>query len=258
MATAHSRAREASPAAEKGANVLPGSWWKWGLGLLMAYVIYGAFFIARGGINFTSDGNNARIVFFHVPVAVLSSVCYFVGAVYAFLYLTRRPTLETDAKSAAAMEIGFVFCILATITGSVFAAAMWGAYWNWDPRETSIVVMLLLYASYLLLRGYMADRLRLRARISAVYSVVALVPALFLIWVVPRLPLLNSLHPQDTLARADRTSIHYKLVLYPSFLAFTLLFVWLFQLRVRIYQLQSRGLQDRDQNGERRGNADVR
>lgn len=229
------------PAARPQAPVPPlrGAWWKWGVGLLMCYVIYGAFFIAEGGVGFGKSGHPARIVFFHVPVALLSYVCYVVAMVYAVLTL-RRHSLLTDLKSAVAMELGFLFCILATITGSLFAGVQWGSYWNWDPREISIVVMLLLYASYLVLRGALSERPDTRARLSAVYVIVALVPATFLIWVVPRIPALLSLHPPDTLVKPSNTSASYKAVLYPSFLAFTLLFVWLFQLRCRLYSLIAR------------------
>ncbi len=224
----------------RAATGVPGLWWKSATVIIIAYVIYGAFFIAGGAVNFAGNGNIGRIIFFHVPVAVLSSVVYFVGAVYAFHYLTRHPDMETDAKSAAAMELGFMFCILATVTGSVFAAAQWGSYWNWDPRETSIVIMLLLYAAYLLLRGATGEDPVRRARLSAVYALVALVPGLFLIWVMPRLPALQSLHPPDTIIRMDRTSGTYKMVLYPSFLGFTMLFIWLFQMRLRCYHLCAR------------------
>lgn len=216
---------------------LQGAWWKWATGVLMVYVIYGAFFIANGAIGFGQSGNPARIVFFHVPSAILSSVCYFVGTVYAILYLTKRPDLDTDAKSAIAMELGFLFCVLATVTGSIFAGAQWGSFWNWDPREISIVIMLLLYASYLVLRGAISGQPEKRARLAAVYAIVALVPAQFLIWVVPRIPAVQSLHPTNVIANRSATSASYKAVLYPSFLAFTLLYCWLTQLRFRTYKL---------------------
>jgi heme exporter protein C len=216
------------------------AWWKWATGVLMCYVIYGAFFIARGAVGFGESGNPARIVFFHVPVAILSYVCYTVGAVYAFHVLTRHPDLETDAKSATAMELGFLFCLLATVTGSIFAGVQWGSFWNWDPREISIVVMLLLYASYLVLRGATGGQPEKRARLSAVYAIVALVPATFLIWVVPRIPSLGSMHPPDTLVNPDKLGWTYRGVLYPSFLAFTLLFIWMFQMRYRLFQILMR------------------
>jgi heme exporter protein C len=208
----------------------------------MAYVIYGAFGIANGVVGFGQSGDKARIVFFHVPVAILSYVCYAVATWYAVRFLRNpgRATLEDDAKSAASMELGFVFCLLATITGSVFAGVQWGQFWNWDPRETSIVVMLLLYASYLSLRGAVPDQPEKRGRLAAVYTLVALVPATFLIWIVPRIPALQSLHPPDTLIKKENTSASYKMVLYPSFLAFTLLYVWLFQLRIRLWKVMQR------------------
>ncbi len=221
------------PAQTKSAAKLQGAWWKYTAGLLMAYVIYGAFAIAHGAIGFAEKGVAARVIFFHVPCAVLSSVAYFAGMCYAvrYLYSSHRKSLKDDWYSAAAMELGFLFCILCTLTGSIFAGIQWGSFWNWDPRETSIVIMLLLYASYLLLRTGLSRSPEKKARLSAVYTIVALVPAQFLIWVVPRI--LATMHPTTTLTDPRMTSITYKMVLYPSFAAFTLLFIWLMQLRVR-------------------------
>ena len=240
-----------------GRDGLRGAWWKWLTGLLMAYVCYGAFYIATGNVNFGASDNSARIVFFHVPCAILSYISYCVGFGYGLRYLLKRnvldkngtgvalyrypsemapsTNLDNDTKAATAMELGLLFCTLATISGSIFAGMVWGSFWNWDPRETSIVIMLLLYASYLALRAAFADDADKRARLSAVYSIIALVPATFLIWAVPRIMASN--HPTDTLQNPKNTSLEYKLVLYPAFLAFTLLFVWLFQLRCRVQTL---------------------
>jgi heme exporter protein C len=213
------------------------------MGLLMCFVIYGAFFIAGGAVGFGKTGDIARIIFFHVPSAVLSSVCYFVGVSFALIYLLRKlapeKALEFDAKSAIAMELGFLFCLLATITGSLFAGGQWGSYWNWDPREISIVIMLLLYAAYLVLRSALAGRPDQRAKLAAVFALVALVPAQYLIWAVPRL-VHTTLHPTDVLFEQARLSFSYRLVLYSSFTAFTLLYIWLSQLRLRVYRIRAR------------------
>lgn len=221
---------------------LQGAWWKWGTGLLMAFVIYGAFFIAGGAVGFGKTGDIARIVFFHVPSAVLSSVCYFVGVGFALAYLMgkRSPekALDIDAKSAIAMEQGFLFCTLATITGSLFAGGQWGAYWNWDPREVSIVIMLLLYAAYLVLRTALAGRPDQRAKLAAVFAIVALVPAQFLLWAVPRL-VRDTMHPIDVLFEKEKLSFTYRLVLYSAFAAFTMLYIWMSQLRLRLYRLHA-------------------
>jgi len=231
------------PAPTRGGSLAPGglrgAGWKWATGLIMAYVCYGAFYIATGNVNFGASDNSARIVFFHVPCAILSYVAYVVGFVYGLRHLMKKQTsghLIDDRKSAAAMELGFLFCTLATVSGSIFAGMVWGSFWNWDPRETSIVIMLLLYASYLVLRSALANNPNQRAQLSAVYAILALVPATFLIWVVPRV--MQSNHPTQTLQNPANTSWQYKAVLYPSFLAFTFLFVWLFQLRCRLQALR--------------------
>jgi heme exporter protein C len=220
----------------KGADTTTqkGMGWKMLAGILMAYVCYGAFFVAKGGVNFTGNGQVARIVFFHVPVAIVSYVAYVVGWVYAVIFLKNPARLDCDRKSAVAMELGFLFCILATVTGSIFAGSQWGSYWNWDPREISIVVMLLLYGAYLALRTAMDDPQK-RGKVSAVYVLIALVPATFLIWVVPRIT--AGLHPTDTLAKPKNTSLDYKMVLYPAFIAFHMIFAWLFQLRCRMLEI---------------------
>ena len=226
-------------------RVMKTMWWKWMMGLLMLYVIYGAFFIAKGAQGFQNNGDVARIVFFHVPVAILCSLWFFVGAIYAGMVLAKKRDSDKqwqqkDIKSSIAMELGFLASILATITGSIFARAEWNSYWNWDPREVSIVGLLLIYASYLVLRGAVSANPIRRAQLSAVYAIVTLIPATFLVWVVPRIPALQTLHPVTVLTDANSSSASYKLVGITSFIAFTLLFVWLFQLRFRVYKLAER------------------
>ena len=217
-----------------------GAWWKLGCGLLMTAVTYCAFMVVGPVPGFRSDGDTARSVFFHVPSAVLSSVAYFIGVYFAVrLLMSRsRSDLDLDAKSAICMELGFLFCLLATITGSIFAGMQWGTFWNWDPRETSILIMLLFYAAYLLLRGAMAEKPAQRARVSAVYAIVVLVPAQYLIWAVPRL--MGGNHPTTTLQQPTGNSTDFNVVLYLSFLAFALLFTWMFQLKLRSYRLKTR------------------
>lgn len=240
MATTERRSEAAT--SRTSASALQGAWWKWGMGTVMCFVIYGAFFYAGGAAGFGPTGDIARIVFFHVPSAILSSVCYFVGAFFAGVYLFKqnvpRKAAEIDAKSAIAMELGFTFCTLATITGSIFAGMQWGSYWNWDPREISIVIMLLLYASYLVLRGALAGSPEKRAKLAAVYALVALVPAQYLIWAVTRI-VPATMHPKNPLFEKESLSTSYKIVLYASFLAFTLLYIWMSQLRFRAYQIRS-------------------
>jgi heme exporter protein C len=137
-------------------------------------------------------GNAGRIIIVHVPVAWLSTLAFAVAALYSVLYLRRRRP-EDDDRALAAVEQGFLFSILATVTGSIFAKAIWGSFWNWDPRETSILILLLIYGAYFALRSAIDDGER-RRQLAAVYAVLAFVSAPLLTFVVPRLAD-SSLHP---------------------------------------------------------------
>src|SRR5919199_5267878 len=137
-------------------------------------------------------GNVGRIIIVHVPVAWLSTLAFAIAALYSVLYLRRRRP-EDDDRALAAVEQGFLFAILATLTGSIFAKAVWGSFWNWDPRETSILVLLLIYGAYFALRSAIDD-LERRRQLAAVYALLAFVTAPLLTFVVPRLAD-SSLHP---------------------------------------------------------------
>jgi heme exporter protein C len=144
-----------------------------------------------------------------------------------------------DMKCAAAMELGLLFSIFTTVTGSIFSQMEWGLYWSWDPRQTSILVICLIFAAYVVLRGAIAEPDK-RARLCSVYALVAIVPGMFLIWVLPRI--VFTLHGgANSAVIGGGLSGHYRMVMYglalPAFLA---LFVWLFQLRVRLMRLEAR------------------
>ncbi|HUM01226.1 MAG TPA: cytochrome c biogenesis protein, partial [Thermoanaerobaculia bacterium] len=138
------------------------------LGLSMAVIIWASFLWARPAQNFV--GESSRIVFYHVPMAWVASLAFLLAAWHSAVFLKKR-RMESDDAAAAAARLGFVFCVLATVTGSIFARVMWNAYWNWDPRETSIALLLLVYGAYLGLRGAIEDPER-RATLSAAYALV--------------------------------------------------------------------------------------
>ena len=86
----------------------------------------------------------ARNIFFHVPVAWVSVLGFLTALFYGFQFL-RTNDFDNDLKSVSAAGLGFMFCVLATVTGSIWAKFNWGSFWNWDPRETSIFILLLIY-----------------------------------------------------------------------------------------------------------------
>jgi heme exporter protein C len=208
--------------------------WPWVLGGFMVLVIWAAFFYAPAARGF--KGESDRIVFFHVPQAWVAVLAFCVNLIASLRYLRTRDLLD-DARAAAAARLGLVFSVLATVTGSVFAKVMWGSFWNWDPREVSIAILLLVYAAYFALREAIPDDER-RASLSAAYAVLAFVTMPFLVFVVPRI--YWSLHP-DTIINA-RGSLgmesHMFQVLMAALVGFTGLFVWLYTLDVRLARVR--------------------
>jgi heme exporter protein C len=159
------------------------------LGVWIAGVVVSMFLVIP---QYAGLGDAGRIIIMHVPTAWVTSLAFAVSALYSALYLWRRSP-EHDAGAVAAAEVGFVFCILATATGAIFAQIVWGVFWNWDPRETSILVLLLIYAAYFALRSAIDDADR-RRRLSAVYNLFAAVTMPFLLFVAPRVAE-STLHP---------------------------------------------------------------
>ena len=159
------------------------------LGLWIAAVIYSMFLVVP---QYVGLGDAGRIIIVHVPVAWITSAAFFLSAIYSIIYLWKRnPT--SDVAAVAAAEVGTLYCIFATITGSIFAEVVWGTFWNWDPRETSILVLLLIYAAYFALRSSVDDSER-RRRLAAVYNIFAAVTMPFLLFVAPRVAD-STLHP---------------------------------------------------------------
>lgn len=177
-------------------------------------------------------GDEFRIFYFHVPSALVGFIAFLVNLVYSIRYL-RKGDARDDLKAAASAEIGLIFCLLATLSGSIFARATWGVFWNWDIRQTTIVVLLAVYGAYFALRSALEPEER-RATFSSVYSILAFpaVPTFGL--VIPRL--YYSLHPSDTLISGGKLALGpmVAVVFFGSMLAFCLLYVWLFNLRWRI------------------------
>ncbi len=163
-------------------------------------VIYAVFYLVPPAAGL---GNLVRLAFFHIPVAWVSVLAFMVAALTAGLYLkTRRPWY--DCVSASSARLGFVFCLLATVSGAVFAKLTWGAYWNWDPRQTTVFILLLIYGAYLALRAAIAEEER-RAPIAAVYALLAFITVPFLVFVIPRLYF--SLHPEPVLNSAGQVDM---------------------------------------------------
>ena len=170
-------------------------------------------------------GNLVRIAFLHIPAAWVSVIAFFMSAWWAAAYL-RRGNIRDDARSFSSARFGFVFTLLATVSGAVFSKLTWGAYWNWDPRQTTILVLLLIYGAYLTLRAAMEEYNR-RARVSAVYSLFSFLTVPFLVFIVPRL--FFSLHPAPVLNGSGFVDMDPVMLvtLFAAAADATLIYIWL-------------------------------
>jgi heme exporter protein C len=183
----------------------------------------------------------ARIIFFHVPIAWTTVVAFFASMFYGIRFMMTK-NMDYDLKSVSSAGLGTVFCILATVTGSIWAKFNWGSFWNWDPRETSIFVLLLIYGAYFALRSAI-DVTEKRAMLSSAYAVIAGVTAPFFIFVMPRI--MSGLHPGSRGDDNGSTPVaqlnmppNMLLIFLASLLGFTILYFWLFNLKLRTARLE--------------------
>lgn len=180
-------------------------------------------------------GDKARILFFHVPMAWTSVAAFFMSMFFSIKYLTKKDILY-DLKAASAAGLGLLFCILATVTGAVWAKFNWGAFWNWDPRQTSIFLLLLIYGAYFALRSAVASE-DSRAKLASVYSILGFVTVPFFIFVVPRI--VSSLHPEPIINVQGKIKMDtgMLLIFVASLISFMVLFFWILNLRIRMSKI---------------------
>lgn len=181
-------------------------------------------------------GEYTRILYFHVPVAWVTVLSFLIGAVYSVIYLKKKQ-IVFDHIAETAGQLGLVYCILATVTGSVWAKVSWGSFWNWDPRETSIFILLLIYAAYFALRSAIEQEDR-KATLSAVYSIFAFVTVPFFVFIVPRI--YSSLHPDPLVNANAKINMDGKMLttFLSSLFGFTVLYFWILKRKIDIVKIK--------------------
>ena len=172
-------------------------------------------------------GYLVRIIYFHVPTALMSVVAFATSAFYAANYL-KTLDIKKDLMSAKAAKIGFISVILSTISGAIFSKLTWGAYWNWDPRQTTIFVLILIYGAYLTLRMAVTE-IKIRAKVSAIYSLLSVLTVPFLVFILPRMYF--SLHPSIITSRGIDMDSTMLIVLIAAILDSILIFAYLMKKR---------------------------
>lgn len=207
-------------------------WLVWPAWLLLAGGLYAGLFIAPADYQ---QGDAFRIIYVHVPSAWLSMAGYAAIAVASAVGLVWRIKLAHWVAHAAA-PIGASFTFLALATGSIWGKPMWGAWWVWDARLTSELVLLFLFLGYIAL-AHAFDDPRKGDRAAAVLAVVGVV----------NLPIIkfsvdwwSTLHQPATIAKFGKPSISWDMLwpLLAVWLGATLLFAALTLLRTRAVILE--------------------
>ena len=148
-------------------------WVKW-LALIAA-VLLGVGMVC--GLGFAPpdylQGNSYRIIFIHVPAASLAMSIYFALAVLGVIFLVWKIKTANIVAQAIA-PIGFVFCVLSLLTGSIWAKPTWGAYWVWDARLTSMLILAFLYVGVMALFSAF-EHSQNRGKAAAILSIVGAV-----------------------------------------------------------------------------------
>ena len=139
-------------------------------GILMLADLYLIFMVAPTDAVM---GDVQRVFYFHVPVAIVSFLAFFVVFVASVGYLVRRGR-RWDSIAHASAEVGVVFVSLALITGIIWGRPVWNTWWTWEPRLTTTLILWLIYVSYLMIRSYAPSQDK-AARYSAVVGIIGFV-----------------------------------------------------------------------------------
>jgi heme exporter protein C len=182
------------------------------------------------------QGDAMRLLYIHVPSAILAYVSFLVTAVGSILWLTKKSEWW-DRVAASSAEIGVLFTALCLATGALWGRPIWGTYWDWDPRLTTTALLLLLFAGYLAIRRLPADP-ALRAKRSAIVGIVAFVDVPIVHFAVDWW---RSLHQGATVGTLDVKLEGLKLFSFAlGAVSMGLLYLWLLIHRFRVAWLEDR------------------
>ena len=157
-------------------------------GIIVALAAYFALYIAPAEVTM---GELVRIFYFHLPPAIICYLALLVSVGTGLIFI-RTKDFKYDALSESGALLGLVYGLITLISGAIWANATWGVYWNWDPRETTTLILWFAYLGYFLLRMSIENPER-RASSAAVFNILAFMTVplsyvSFILW--------PSLHPR--------------------------------------------------------------
>jgi heme exporter protein C len=207
------------------AKALP--WFGWVTVVFLAIGLYWSLVVAPADYQ---QGDTVRIMYIHVPAAWMAlSVYFFIAVASAVALVWRHPLAEIAARAAA--PIGAAFTLICLVTGSLWGRPMWGAWWVWDARLTSVLILFFLYLGYIALVNAFDDP----SRGGRAGSVLALVGIVNLPIIKFSVDWWNTLHQPASVLRIGGPTIALSMLapLLIMATAFCLLFVALLMLRMR-------------------------
>jgi heme exporter protein C len=171
-----------------------------------------------------------RIFYFHVPAAISAFLAFFIVFVASIQYL-RTQEMKWDRLALSAAELGVLFGLIVLITGPIWARPIWGVYWRWEPRLTSMLILFSMYVAYLMVRSYGTSSAR-TPRLASVLGILAFVNVPLVHYSVNLWAAEQQLHPQKMVL--DPPMQYTK---YICFAAFFLFFVFLLQRRLELEEV---------------------
>ncbi len=175
------------------------------------------------------QGEPYRILYIHVPSVVTAYLAFTVTFISSIAYLLRRQA-RFDRLAAASAEIGEVFLTMVLITGPIWGKPVWGAWWTWDARLTTALILWFIFAAYLMVRNWAGPA---GARTAAVVAIVGFLDIPLIHWSAI---LLRTLHPRPAIFRPEGPALppSMLIILLFNIAAFVLTYAAL--LRVRTAQ----------------------
>lgn len=202
----------------------------WALAITVLSLAAGLYYALFSSPVDYQQGHTVRIMYIHVPSAWMAMFCYVAMALASAVALIWKHQLADIAAKATA-PIGAGFTLLALVTGALWGKPMWGTWWVWDARLTSVLVLFFLYLGYMALRDAFDDPSR-GAKSAAILSLVGVVNVPIIKFSVDWW---NTLHQPASVVRMDGPAIHPEMMI-PLILmavAFKFYYVWLVLIRIR-------------------------
>ncbi len=208
------------------------------LGSLAAALIAAGLWMGAVAPPDYQQGETVRIMFVHVPAAWVAMMAYGCLGGASFFFLVFRHALA-DAAAKAAAPLGAAFTFMALVTGSLWGRPMWGTWWVWDARLTSVLVLFLLFVGYIALRASIDDEFK-AGRAGAILALVGLI----------NLPIIkfsvdwwNTLHQGESIFRSGGPTLApvYLIPLAIVGLGYSMAFgaLWLVRIRSEVWRRQA-------------------